>query len=218
MTTTTTRITRFTALALAGALLVVGCSQADDAGKGAATPTGDATAPALEATEPATEPAVEETTEAVEVPTELGETVPADQVDAAREAGAAVYVSPNGDGSGVVIDPTETPAQLVTDSEEVDGSAPADTDGFGQQMNELSELDRAAEAAGTGVFVLIEAPDYAADGTLTGFQYSIGMVGNVAGNEGGGVDTNRSTKDAAIAAVQDILDQNPGYEIIDLTN
>src|SRR4051794_33562703 len=34
-----------------------------------------------------------------------GDTIPADAVDATREAGLDVFVSPRGDGSGIVVDP-----------------------------------------------------------------------------------------------------------------
>lgn len=210
MTTTTTRIT---ALALAGVLLVAGCSS--DTGQDT-TPTAETTAPTLEATAPATEPAVDETPE-VEVPTEIGATVPADQVDAARDAGAAVYVSPNGAGEGVVIDPTVTPGPLVEDTAPIDAAAPSTLDDFDEVLGQLSEVDRAAEAAQTGVFVLMAAPDYGPDGSLISSQYSIGMVGYVAGHTPGGNNI-RPTKEAAIAAVQHLIDQNPGYEIIDLTD
>ena len=77
-----------------------------------------ATAEPAQTTEPTT-PSTPAPTEAATpepvVPTAVGEIVPADMIDAAREAGASVYVSPNGDGSGVVVDGAVVPDQVQAD-------------------------------------------------------------------------------------------------------
>ena len=92
-------------------------------------------------------------------------------------------------------------------------------EGFSDQQGELVRVDDEAEAAGTGVFVLIGAPSYGPSGTLESFGYRIGMVGEVVGHsEDKPVNRIRPTKYAAIAAAQELIDLNPGYEIIDLTD
>lgn len=112
-------MTARTALAatVAATLMPAGCtsSTADPAPE---APTAAAAAPAR-AAEPTPEPAPEP-----EPVTDVGATVPPDLVESSRDAGAAVYVSPNGDGTGIVIDPTITPAQLVADVEPIDGQRP----------------------------------------------------------------------------------------------
>lgn len=207
-------MTARTALAatVAATLMPAGCTSStpDPAPE---APTAAAAAPAR-AAEPTPEPAPEP-----EPVTDVGATVPPDLVEASRDAGAAVYVSPNGDGTGIVIDPTITPAQLVADVEPIDGNAPSTMEGFSDQQGELVRVDDEAEAAGTGVFVLIGAPSYGPSGTLESFGYRIGMVGEVVGHsEDKPVNRIRPTKSAAIAAAQELIDLNPGYEIIDLTD
>jgi hypothetical protein len=58
----------------------------------------------VEPTTPSTPAPTEAATPEPVIPTAAGEIVPADMIDAARAAGASVYVSPNGDGSGLVVD------------------------------------------------------------------------------------------------------------------
>jgi len=208
----TTRPTRMAALTMAAALLVTGCQSTGDT---EATPTVEATTPALEATEPA----VEETPEAGPVPTEVGATVPADQVDAAREAGAAVYVSPNGDGTGVVIDPEAgTPQAVVEDFERADGTAAPSLEEYAEQMSTVSAIGQAGAAAGTYVFALIGAPSYGSDGSLVAAQYTVVAFGPEPLDVEAGGDFRRPTKEAAIAAARPFMDQVPDATLVDLTD
>ncbi|WP_409142032.1 hypothetical protein [Cellulosimicrobium sp. RS] len=89
------------------------------------------------------------------MPTGVGETVPADLVDAARAAGARVYVSPNGDGTGVVVDGT-APEVAVADAHAIDG-APSDVEAVFAQGDQLTEVAVAFDAAGLRVIVIIPA-------------------------------------------------------------
>jgi len=88
--------------ALVATLPVTGCSR----------PSGDTevalTAKAATPAPSATEPAVDETSEAPPVPTEVGATVPADQFDAAHEAGRRLRL-PHGDGNGSSSSPAPRP-------------------------------------------------------------------------------------------------------------
>ena len=58
-------------------------------------------------------------------PTTVGETIPAWQVEAAREAGAFVYVSRRGDGAGLIVDPDNPvlPEQVRADIEDIPSQA-----------------------------------------------------------------------------------------------
>ncbi len=90
-------------IGIAGVMLA-GCGSVDPATKsGGDTPT------AAVASSAPTEAA------SVSPAPQVGESVAAGDVDSAREAGASVYVSPRGDGSGLVVDPTAPLPQLVRD-------------------------------------------------------------------------------------------------------
>lgn len=157
----TTRIITSTAIALALAVSLTSCSSDTDQTVAVEpAPSVVATTPAAEETE---QPAV--LAPEADVPA-VGETVAAGQVEAIRAAGAAVYVSPLGDGTGIVVQPgQELPAAVQAEVVSVASSAPptamADLSNAG-----LVQVNDALIAAGTGAFVLQYGGEFNTDGSL----------------------------------------------------
>jgi len=162
-------------------------------------------------TEPAAlEPTEEPTPDAV-ISTELGAIVPADQIDAAREAGVAVYVSPTGDGSGIVVDPDATlPEELITEVEAVEG-IPTDAAHYGQQLGSLTDILEAHDEAGTKIIAIVAMANVSGTSAqVTGYT-AIGSAATGTFDASGG-------KAEVLAAAQAYAAANPGTTVIDLTD
>lgn len=215
MNAKTATLTATLVLALAGGFLA-GCSAATAE---APSPTSTATA------EPtATEaPAPAETTAPEEVPAPVvGDTVAAAEVAALRESGLAVYVSPNGAGDGLVVDPVAPlPEVVISDIEtHSDPHAPADIDEFGVRGAAEDAQSTEMEAAGLSTLFIVRTGSYGPDGALTGSGYVVASM-NVANARAfftAAGDTRSDTRSGAIANAQGLIDSNPGIALIDLTD
>ncbi|WP_156250801.1 hypothetical protein [Pseudactinotalea terrae] len=201
--TTASRVTA-AALCLTAVLGVSSCSSADAPPE--PTATTNSTQPEPAAPEP-TEPATPE----VVIPTEPGDLVPADQIDAAREAGVTVYVSPNGDGNGIVVDPDATlPEELIAEVETVEGM-PQNATQHAEHLGLLGDVLDAHDDAGTQVIAIIGFAE------VTGNSAEI--TGYVAvGSAATGKFTVRGAKGEVLAAAQAHAAANPGTTIVDLTD
>jgi hypothetical protein len=189
-----------------GAVLVLGPDETD-AGEpaAAASPTATAAATPTAAPVPA-EPPVPGPV----VPTGVGETVPVDLVEAARAAGVSVYVSPNGDGAGVVVDGT-APEVAVADAHAIDGT-PTDVEAVFAQGEQLTDVAVAFDEAGLRVIVIIPAGQVdAASMRVTGYTTMPNKLVT---------DFQRVTngsKAAAIAAAEAYAAAHPGTLVVDTT-
>lgn len=214
MNTKTTTIS--VALTLAGALLLGACSSDVEAPAPAPSATATATA---EPTKPA--PTDEPIIEAPEVLPSMGEVVTAEDIDKVRESGASVYVSPNGDGSGIVIDPAAAlPEVIVQDVVAAGGGAeaPKDITEVGQRNVKIMPIVNELKAAGASAFYLVYSGSYGSDGALKDWGYvvsSINVDGAQAFNASLPALTYTKSKAEAIARVQPLMDANPGVQLID---
>lgn len=155
------RTRKIMAGAVLGSTLVLAttsCSPGDSTPPSGSDPVVTATAtPAPEHTAPEVEAPAPEA-EAPEVTTEVGASIPADQVEAARAAGAHVFVSPRGDGSGLIVDPSGTlPDAVRADLEHVASIQVTDGESFGVQNDARFYLDQAMNDAGLSAFVVTSA-------------------------------------------------------------
>lgn len=117
-----------------------------------------ATAEPAEPTAPSTPAPTEAATPEPVIPTAAGEIVPADMIDAAREAGASVYVSPNGDGSGLVVDPAAgLPEQVQADITALP-SQPSTMQDFSDLSVARGAQHTAMKDAGIKAFHITRAP------------------------------------------------------------
>ncbi|GIG29500.1 hypothetical protein [Cellulomonas marina] len=210
----TTMMKRFVGVAgVSLAMLLGGCVTAQKTPAPASSVSTSVDVPVAEATVsvPAS-PAID---------TSVGALVPQGDVDAAREAGAAVYVSPRGDGSGVVIDVAAgLPAQAEADVRAVAGGIPVDVMSFGQQNLDRAANARAMEDAGVGAFIVIRAPQFE-QGKAVSAQYVVLTHGAIAGAKeaiAANPNTIRDSAAEAIAAKQALIDANPGAPIIDTSS
>lgn len=215
MTTKTTTIS--VTLTLAGALLLGGCSTA--AQTPAPTPTVSATSAAT-TDAPTTTPTTEPVVEAPAAVATTGDIVAAGDIEALRTSGASVYVSPNGDGSGLVIDPTAPlPEVIVQDIVAAGGGdeAPRDITEFGQRNLKVGPMANEIKASGASAFYLVYSGSYGADGTLQDWGYVVSSI-NIEGSQaffGALPMVYHKSKAAAIAEVQPLMDANPGVQLID---
>ncbi|WP_251152386.1 hypothetical protein [Cellulosimicrobium sp. Marseille-Q4280] len=135
-----------------GAVLVLGPNGPDvgaQATGASPAPTAEMRATELPSTEsPAQEPVA---------PTGLGAAVPPDLVDATRATGASVYVSPNGDGSGLVVDPTaHLPERVWTDIMSL-SSRPFTAQDVSDMAVAAQTQNKAMQAAGLQAFYVTRA-------------------------------------------------------------
>lgn len=213
---TATRVAAATIAAFA-ALTMSACSDPETGVQPSAPPSQSATEP------PQTEPADEEPAEveATEEPVDpdVGDIIAADEIEQARDTGAAVYVSPTGDGTGVVIDPRdETPEVILRDVEAVPSVASTSMEDGGRLAQQRVELNRAIVDAGSGVFMLTEAPHYVGL-ELAGVDYVVYAFGDFEQLDEYKADPDiiQSTKSAAVEAAQPYMDANPDFAFIDAT-
>lgn len=196
-------------LAVALAVLASACSKADDtAAPRPATPvTTTAATPA-----PVGTPVAPAPTPAVAFPTDVpaGTTVPADLIEDARAAGIPIYVSPTGDGTGTVVDPTgPLPDGLVAEIAAVDG-VPTSAAHFSQLLGSLTQILRAHDAAGTKVIVIVAMANVTAS--------SADVIGyTAAGTAATGGFASSGAKAAVLDAAHTYAAANPGTTVIDLT-
>lgn len=159
---TSQKLVALPAIGLALAGLLTGCASnsathtADEATQAATTAV--ATSSATPSAASSATPTATATTPAA-APT-AGATVPAAQVAAVRAAGAHVYVSPNGSGDGLVVDPSAAlPAVVVADTHSAlrnvnwtDGTKTAAD--FSATQKAYAAAGKAMQAAGIKAFVL----------------------------------------------------------------
>lgn len=91
----------------------------------------------------------------------VGDTVAAADVDAARDAGLAVFVAPNGDGSGVVVEPGYNLPQSVIDAGDAmstDSTAPLGAPA--PATADFNAMARAMDDASIGAFVVTFGVDF----------------------------------------------------------
>ena len=186
--------------------VLTGCS--NDPEPPEAAPTAPAETPAPEQTEPAS-PEPEETTPEgpePEVGAEVGATVPADEVDAAREAGAHVYVSPHRDGSGLIVDPARPLPDLIrADIEAIVPAQMESMDDFNAMNDSRRDQSLALIDAGLSAFAVTPHAIIGADG---GFQYEWNVTAlGVIHLEMGGVShpSNAPTRDDALALASEVF-------------
>ncbi|WP_156250802.1 hypothetical protein [Pseudactinotalea terrae] len=166
-------------------------------------------APSAEATE-TPEPTQEPTPEVV-IPSEAGAVVAPELVEQARDAGVALYVSPTGDGNGIVVDPDATlPEELINEVETVEG-VPTDAGHLAEQLGLLTEILYAHDDAGTKLIAI------AAMANVTGSSAEI--IGYSAiGSAATGTFDASGGKAEVLAAAQAYAAANPGTTIVDLTD
>lgn len=220
----TVKTTTVTALVLAGVLAVAGCSTSTpepevtevEVVDPTPTQTADTGDDDVIVDPPEQEP------EPVVVP-DAGTTVAADEVEALRDAGASVYVSPNGDGSGLILDPasTELPAPVVDDIKSAHPATPPQTmEEFSERGLAAQTMNGAMEDADLSAFYLMYAPNFGADNQLKSFRYVVLPYNIPDAREwatAAGGDTRSDTKAGAIANTQSLMDANPGVPLIDTT-
>lgn len=144
------------------------------------------------------------------VPTGYGEIVPADMVVAAREAGAQVYVSPYGDGSGVVVEPGTMPEGARLDAEAITSEITG-MPAFTEQLGGMRKVRTAMDEAGVKALFIVPT------GQLTDTSFSPDGYRVTANKVAGFADVITSSKSEALAAAQAFADANPGTGIFDKT-
>lgn len=180
------------------------------------TPTATASAPSsATSSSPAASTAPEETP--YTAPT-VGAQVPADEVADARQAGASVFVAPNGDGSGVAVTPGyDLTAPVEAAIESVDGNIPSGgvaSSDFDVASN-VSALHNSLENAGLGAVVIIQGMTL--DGTTVkpnGYAVVTLGIADGAVPKAGHVFT---SKGDALAFAKSAA-AKVGAQVIDLTN
>ena len=208
------------AIVIAAALLLGACSSSPEESPTPAISASGSAEPTSEAT---TEPSSEPTLAPVEAPAPIaGDAIPAGEVEALRESGVSVYVSPNAGGEGLVVEPGVALPEIVVNDIQANStpSAPADKSAFSAQATKEMALRQEMEKSGLSVLFLTHAGDYSADGSLTGSKYVVRAfnVANAKDFTAAAGDTRSTTKEGAIANAQGLVDSNPGIQIIDLTN
>ncbi len=204
----TITITRaVTTLALAATLAA--CSTPDEA----VVPTPTETTTQEPTSEPTTPSPTDPATPDVVIPTEVGSVVTADQIEAAREAGVAVYVSPNGDGNGIVIDPTAPlPEAVVSDAEAIDGVV-ADSAGMFEQGEHLYAMRLSLDEAGVpAIFIIAVGEVSGTSFTITGYTTMANRLVS------GFAKVTNGSKGDAVSAAQAYASANPGTTVFDLTD
>ncbi len=206
------------AISVLGMLLLGACSDPNEGTEPTAAPTLTAqeTSSPESSSEPGS-PAPEETEGPMATP-EVGDIVAAENIEQARDLGAAVYVSPTGDGSGVAIDPDgETPEAIIRDVEATPTPL-GSLDDVSNALTAIVELNEAVIASGAGAFMLTEAP-LIEQGQVVGTLYVVRPFG-----EFPQIDEFKSkvgaheSKSAAIADAQPYMDANPNFTFVDATD
>jgi hypothetical protein len=193
------------AICIAVAATITACGTSDPEPEVTDTPTASASA---EPTVGPTEPATPE----VDIPTEAGAVVTADLIEATRAAGVAVYVSPTGDGNGIVVDPAGTlPEQLVAEVEFVQG-IPTSAAHFSAQLGSLNDILTAHDTAGLKVIAIFAMANVSATSAEV-IGYAAAGTKATGGYQGSG-----KSKDEVLSAAQTYADANPGTTVIDLTD
>lgn len=146
-------------------------------------PTAEPTATSTPAPAVTTEPVEPEAPAEPADPTPVytvGDTVAAEDIEQARAAGLAVYTSPYGDGSGVVLDPNgEAPDVVVKDVAATGVSdKPKDMDSFDQSVADLNKIRAELDKAGMQAAVVARSGSFESDGSLTESLYVIKVIGN----------------------------------------
>ena len=170
-----------------------------------------ATAEPAEPTTPATPEPTEAATPEPVIPTAAGEIVPADMIDAAREAGASVYVSPNGDGSGLVVDPAAgLPEQVLADITALP-SQPATMQDVSALFAATDGQKKAMLESGLQAFYVITAP--VLEGTVVvEQQWRVTALGITDSASYG--STIAPTREGALALAAPMLAAYPGVPVI----
>ncbi|WP_028049446.1 hypothetical protein [Cellulomonas sp. URHD0024] len=154
----------------------------------------------------------------VPLPPAVGDTVPAFAVEATREAGASVFVSPSGDGSGLVIDPAAPLPDAVVAEIDAVNRPTSDLGAATAQLAARTAVRDALDEADTSVLVLSATPTFDADGAVTGALY--GIVGNHdAPLEFATSHGLRATPfhDRTVASWRRFMTENPQYRLVDTT-
>lgn len=153
-------------------------------------------------------------------PLSVGDTAPADAVEAVRAEGMSVFVSPTGDGSGVVVDPSAPlPESVLAEIDAVNEPlSPVDVGRATAQLAARSALRAALDAAGTSVLVLYAIPTFDETGAVTGLRYGI-VGGQDAPLE---FATSRQlllspSRDHVVATWSPFLAAHPQYSLVDTT-
>lgn len=170
-----------------------------------------ATAEPSATTEPTTPAPTEAATPEPVIPTGASEIVPADMIDAARDAGAFVYVSPNGDGSGVVVDPAGAlPEQVQADITSLP-SQPSTMQDVSSQAGAGADQNGAMIDAGLQAFYVRTVP--VVEGTeVVGFNWAVYPFGISDGAKYG--STIAPTREGALALAAPMFAAYPGVPVI----
>lgn len=148
-----------------------------------------------------------------------GTTVPADQVEAARGAGAHVYVAPTG-GDGVVVVAGQPLPEVVI--EQSRAQMPATPPQVGaRQLREYASGDATASDALIATNVPIVVVSYGGnigqDGSLETLLYTAGVIGVSDYKSINGTLSPLSSREAALAQAQGLA-ATFGAQVVDLTS
>lgn len=161
--------------------------------------------------EPTTPAPTEAATPEPVIPTTSGEIVPADMIDAAREAGASVYVSPNGDGSGLVIDPTAALPEPVQADITALPSQPSTMQDFSDLSVARGAQHTAMKDAGIEAFHVTRAP-YIEGTQVVRLDWMVFALGLDDADSFG--STVAPTREGALAAAAPMLAAYPDAPVI----
>lgn len=145
-----------------------------------------------------------------------GTSVPADQVEAARAAGAHIYVAPAGGDGVVVVAGQPLPDVVVSTTKAVMPAGISTKEAVPAYAQGGAAARASLEASGVPVVTVYLAFDFAKDGSLARVLYGTG----VAGVEGA-KELNRSlgtfeTHDAVLAKAQELA-ATYGAQVVDTT-
>lgn len=182
---------------------------------GASEPTPqptDPTPPSTSTRTPAETPEPTTTPEPV-VPV-AGDQVPVEDVEALREQGLSVYVSPT--GTAYVVDastPTVIPAPVAADIEAMPGVTAADDAEFRANKAAYAATAQAVVDAGLGAILVREANSFRDGAWSSDGQYVYGSIGAAKGLCG---SDNPTSYEAVMAGAQE-CSASSGYQVFDLT-
>ena len=153
-------------------------------------------------------------------PLSVGDTAPADAIEAIRAEGMSVFVSPTGDGSGVVVDPSAPlPESVLAEIDAVNEPVSSvDVGSATARLAARTALRAALDAADTSVLVLYATPAFDEAGEMTGLTYGI------AGDQEAPLEfaTSRRlllspSRDHVVASWSPFLAAHPQYSLVDTT-